>query len=453
MYPISLKTKIWLSVLFLLVICFTPEISFAAEPGAMDQVMQTYKTVTASFYKNIQHKAIYLLFGLVGVNLAWGATQLVIEGAVFEKIIKLLFQTAFFPALYVLFITNGFDWLNSFMDGATLFGKLGSGKDLDLNPSAIFDMGIDLQNAMMASFNEATGAGDSLSGAIKNILPSLLLAAVCLIIILAFGMMAATVFLTHVEAYILIAIAPFLFAMGGSRWTKDIAIKPWNSMIAVAVKLMMLYLIMSVGLTLAPLWAKMASSWSMSDWSPIWKIAFGAATLAYLTIKIPQMASNALSGTASLSAGDALQIAAIAGASAVAATAATGKMAIGGDRMLKDLDDKAMSAAGSFGIGGRANTLESMGGNKSSMNESMIPDPTGPAPSSDDGSTASIGGRDKGNNDNDKEALTKLDKIFGKGEHKGALGHTRGALDTLSRSIHNDQATVGGDGIKNRSDE
>lgn len=451
MYPISLKTKIWFSTLFLLVICFTPDISFAAEPGAMDQVMQTYKTVTASFYKNIQHKAIYLLFGLVGVNLAWGATQLVIEGAVFEKIIKLLFQTAFFPALYVLFITHGIDWLNSFIDGATLFGKLGSGKDLDLNPSAIFDMGIDLQGAMMASFSEASGAGDSLSGAIKNILPSLLLAAVCLIIILAFGMMAATVFLTHVEAYILIAIAPFLFAMGGSRWTKDIAIKPWNSMIAVAVKLMMIYLVMSVGVTLAPLWAKMAASWTISDWSPIWKIAFGAATLAYLTVKIPQMASNALSGTASLSAGDALQIAAIAGASAVAATAATGKMTLGGGRALGAAAGKGISAASS--LGGRGNSLEPMKGNQSAMPASAIPHPFGDPPSGN-GSSASIGGNNNDKDkDKDKEALTKLDKIFGKGEHKGALGHTRGALDTLSRSIHNDQATVGGDGIKNRSDE
>jgi len=449
-YPISLKTKIWFSVLFLLVICFTPDISFAAEPGAMDEVMQTYKTVTASFYKNIQHKAIYLLFGLVGVNLAWGATQLVIEGAVAEKWLKLLFQVCFFPGLYVLFIWKGLDWMNSFIDGATLFGKLGTGKDLDLNPSAIFDMGIDLQNAMMASFSEASGSGDSITGALKNILPALLMAAVCLMIILAFGMMAATVFLTHVEAYILIAVAPFLFAMGGSRWTKDIAIKPWNSMIAVSVKLMMIYLVMSVGVTLAPLWGKMAASWTMSDWSPIWKIAFGAATLAYLTVKIPQMASNALSGTASLSAGDALQIAAIAGASAVAATAATGKMTIGGARALGGAAESAKSAASSLGIGGRANTLEQMGGNKSTMPSSMIPDPNGSAPGGN-ASSASIGGNNS--KEPTKEQLTKLDQIFGKGEHKGALGHTRGALDTLSRSIHNDQATVGGDGIKNRSDE
>lgn len=444
MNPIFSKNKLFL----LLVVSITlmlPDLALAAlNEGTPVELMNEFKSACLKFYHGIEFYALLLLWALAGIEFAWASTKNVIEGGgEIQKTLTLLIQAIIRPGFATLFIHKGAEWLPAIVESFKFFAIKGTGFTDELNPITIFDMGVVLQNQMVAQFNSEIGSGAY--AAISNFLPALLMFGVCIIILLAFGLMAITFALTVIESYILLAVSPTLFAMAGSRWTKDIALKPWNSMIAVGMKIMIMMLVLSIFVQLAPALAKLVSKFTITDWSPLWWTACAAMTAGVIAWKVPTIASNALTGTASLSAGDAIQMAAIAIAGAVGATAATGQMAMGGARAMGGAAGKVKSAANSLGIGGRANTLEQMGGNKSPMPASAIPDPNGPPPSGNgSASNASIG-----SNNVSPETQSKLDKIFGKGDQKGALGHVRGAFDTLARSVPNDQATVGGDLIKN----
>jgi type IV secretion system protein TrbL len=453
MYLTFSKNK-WL-LLIILTVLLAPDLAMAMSQGTPMEIQNEFKTVALNFYARINGLALKLLWGLFGVEVAWAITKHIVEQNPFEKLIGLLFKFAFAPAVYTLFVLKGAEWLPAIVQSFQFFALKGVGFDKELNPIAIFDMGVQLQNAMVTSYNHTSGA-DTMVGAFKNILPSLLMMAVCLVILGSFAAMALILFITTIESYLLLATAPILFALGSNRWTKDIALKPWNSMIAVGLKILILYLIMSVSLQLAPLWANMAASWSLDDWSPLWYVAFSALGTAILTWKIPKIAADALSGTASLSAGEALQIAAAAIAGAVGATAVGAKLA---EKTMDATSDVLGKAGGHLATYGQGHSISSI----SSDNKAQvpIPDPTGPSPIGDgkpstisnspigNANGASISGAGNGEGNIDK----MFEKFAAQNQQQRKLSDkVQDGIRSFQSAVPNDQATVGGDLVKNHGE-
>lgn len=452
MYQTSSKNK-WLLAIILTVL-MAPGLAMAMTQGTPLEIQNEFKNMALSFYARINGLALKLLWGLFGVEVAWAITKHIIEQNPFEKLIGLLFKFAFIPAAYTLFIVKGAEWLPDIVQSFQLFAVKGAGFDKELNPIAIFDMGVQLQNSMVSNYNLTSGA-DTMVGALKNILPSLLMMAVCIVILGSFAAMALILFITTVESYLLMATAPILFALGGSRWTKNIALKPWNSMIAVGLKILILYLIMSVSLQLAPMWAKMAATWSLDDWSPLWYVAFSALGTAILTWKIPKIAADALSGTASLSAGEALQIAAAAIAGAVGATAVGAKLA---EKTFDSATDVLGKSGGHLASYRQGNSISGL--SSDSKPQMPVPDPTGPSPKSD-GSTASTsnslngnanGANISGSGTGEGNIEKMFEKFASQNQQRKLSDRVQDGIRTFQSAIPNDQATVGGDLVRGNSE-
>jgi len=269
---------------------------------------------------------------------------------------------------------------------------------------------------------------------------------VCIIILVAFALMAANVFLIWAEAYLLIGVSPILLSFAGMRWTRDIAPKTFNSMIACGVKILVLMLLMSIVTKLVPIWATEAAAWKINDWSPLWRVAFSAAGCAFLAWKAPQIAANAISGTSSLTAGDALQIATMAATAAVATTAVASGAA---DKVLGGASGMASRGFDSLRNGMAASSIEPITGGS-------VPDPTGSTPSSSDGSTVSSSNNTSSGNAKNAsispESTQKIDKHFSdqanKYPPKKLSEKMQDGLRTFQSVIPNDQATVGGDAVK-----
>ncbi|MFD0912717.1 P-type conjugative transfer protein TrbL [Methylophilus luteus] len=451
MFLTSSKSKWFL--IAAIVVLMVPDISMAMSTGTPMEVQNEFKKAAFTFANNISSLALKLLWGLAALETAWGTAKHVLEQHPFEKLVGMLFKIAFFPALYTLLVHKGSEWLPAIVEGFKLFGTVGTGLNQDIDPLTIFDMGVALQNSMVTTFNQESGA-DSAIGALQNIFPALLMTFICIIILISFAAMALLLFLSIVEAYLLMAVAPILFAFGGARWTKDIATKPFNSMIAVGLKITILYLILSISLQLAPLWAKTAANWTMTDWSPLWYVAFSAVATGVLTWKIPKIAADALSGSASLSAGEALQITAAAIAGLAGAAALGSKAAETTANGLGTVLDKGLGALGNGLSNLRAPSIEPMSSNV------PVPDPTGPAPRGD-GSTISTsnspGGNAKGANLSGTGSVGQtsskaIDRFAEQQQQRRLSERFQDSMKSLESAIPNDQATVGGDLVKNHSE-
>lgn len=315
------KFKIYLFTLCLL-------LPFSAE-AVISNVADQIKLSSLSFYTNISSMALSLLFSLFGVAFAWKTISLVLKRAEFQEITVALIKAMISVGVYVMFIKNGDVWLKTIVDGSQMMAAQGAGISSSiLNPGAIMGLGIDLQDAMVKNFNLATGA-DSFMGAISNFFPAMMIMVACLMILFAFAMISFNLFLTYSEMYMIIAVAPFMFALGGTDWTKDNALKPFQSMIAMSVKIMVLAVVASIAIQSAPSWATQLATWQIDDWRPMWTVVFQILTVGVFALLGPKHAAAIMAGGTSMSAGDVLQaggnigsMATGAGAIALGATAA-----------------------------------------------------------------------------------------------------------------------------------
>lgn len=328
---------------------------FSAE-AVISNVADQIKLSSLSFYSNISTMALSLLFALFTVAFTWKTISLVLKGADFQEITVAAIRGMISVGVYAMFIKNGDVWLKTIVDGSQMMAAQGAGISSNiLNPGAIMGLGIDLQDSMVKNFNAASGA-DSFIGAISNFFPSMQIMVACLMILAAFAMISFTLFLTYGEMYMIIAVAPFMFALGGTDWTKDNALKPFQSMIAMSVKIMVLALVATIAIQSAPSWATQLATWQIDDWRPMWTVAFQILTVGIFALVAPKMAATIMAGGTSMSAGDVLQAGGNIGSMATGA----GAIALGAAAAGASGAGKAAQALGGAGaeIGGIGKALK-----------------------------------------------------------------------------------------------
>lgn len=310
-------------------------IASAVFADPMPGISGKIQTISLQFEQNITDMAMNLLFSLFAVSFAVKSIHMVIKRAEIGELLANMVKTMLAIGAYVFFIKNAPWLLQAIIESARTLASTGSGLSASmLNPADIMSIGIDLQDNMVLAFNQKTGA-DSFIGALTNFFPSLLLTVACLMILFAFAMIAGNLFLAFAESYLILAVSPLMFALGATEWTKSNALKPFQSMISVAIKIMVVALVAAFTINMAPSWATQLASWDMTNWKPMWQTCFEILGIGVLAVWAPSKLSSAiLSGGAGLSAGDGMQTAGNIGSIATGAGAAALAAGTGGASML-----------------------------------------------------------------------------------------------------------------------
>jgi type IV secretion system protein TrbL len=76
-----------------------------------------------------------------------------------------------------------------------------------------------------------------------------------LIVLMCFTFIAALVFVTLVEAYVIINAAVLFMGFGGSQWTREYALAPIRYAVAVGAKLFVLTLIVGLIMQVSAEWS------------------------------------------------------------------------------------------------------------------------------------------------------------------------------------------------------
>lgn len=177
---------------------------------------------------------------------------------------------------------------------------------------------------------------------------------------MCFTFIAALVFVTLVEAYVIINAAVLFMGFGGSQWTREYALAPIRYAVAVGAKLFVLTLI--VGLIM-----QVSAEWSAAytnDEASLMTLVGLSLVCAYLTKTIPELIGGMISGT-SMGGGSAIGGMAAAGAAGAAgAAAAIATVATAGAAA------PATGVLGAAGTGGGASSAAG-GGLASALNASM----------------------------------------------------------------------------------
>jgi type IV secretion system protein TrbL len=123
---------------------------------------------------------------------------------------------------------------------------------------------------------------------------------------LAFLLIALQLLLTLIESYVVTGAGVFLLGFAAFRGTATISERYLSYVVAVGIKLFMLYLILGAGATLAEQWSDMITNESMAAYAIPLTVLSAAICYGIVAWHIPSVAASAISGTVGFGVGEVL---------------------------------------------------------------------------------------------------------------------------------------------------
>ena len=327
--------------------------------GVFDNVLARYQAQATTWGATVLTHATFLFWALATISMVWTMGIMILRradlGEFYAEFIRFILFTGFFWWL----LSNGPAMAVSVINSLRQIGGEATGLGPNLSPSGIVDIGFDIfykvldQSSVWSPIDSATG---------------LLMSAVILVIMALIGM---NMLLLLIGAWILAYAGIFFLGFGGSRWTSDMAVGYFKTVLSMAGQLFAMILLIGIGRAfIDQYYAAMSAGLSLKELAVMMIVAL---ILLLLVQRIPPMIGQLAFGGTSGSIGNfgagaamgtaAMGAAAIASAGAAIAAAATS--AAGGGSAVMAAVQKA-----SQNVASGSDVLSGMGGGSSSGGES-----------------------------------------------------------------------------------
>jgi len=302
-------------------------ISFGQAPPFVStnpsQILNAFQAARGNWVANIAGYANALFGALALIEFAWSAAVMVLEKADLQSWTAALVRKIMWIGGFYMLLINGPTWIPFIIDSFTQIGQNSSGV-VSISPSNVFGQGLAIAGALSNGF--------SVAGFLTQPAVILSLVFAAIIVVISFAMITIQFMVAMVESYIVVAAGFIFLGFGGSRWTAPYAERYIGLAVSNGVKILVIYLLISVGTNLGNAWVAEAQGASTSATPEMVALDVMAAALMYMMLcwQIPKLFSAVLGGSPALSGGDLIA----AGSSLVVGTAAVATAGSGGAGVL-----------------------------------------------------------------------------------------------------------------------
>ncbi|EDV1310801.1 P-type conjugative transfer protein TrbL [Escherichia coli] len=334
--PANLKSAMPL-IVWLAFFVAAPAHAAIDNSGVLDNVLARYSAAAASWAGVITDAATWLFWTLVVISMVWTFGMMALRkadiGEFFAEFVRFTIFTGFFWWLLI----NGPNFASSIYDSLRQIAGNATGLGSGLSPSGVVDVGFEIFDRVLDQ-SSVWSPVDSFAG--------ILMALIILVILALIGI---NMLLLLAAGWMLAYGGVFFLGFGGSRWTSDMAINYYKTVLGVAAQLMAMVLLIGIGKTfLDDYYNSMSEGISLKEMGVMLIVA---VILLVLVTKVPQMLAGVITGASvggagigSFGAGAALGAAGMAAAAAAtggAAIAAGASNILGGAQALMAAFNKA----------------------------------------------------------------------------------------------------------------
>lgn len=358
-----------------LLITFYSICSYAA-PSRMDStnlfdsILKMFHDTAHTWSNTIFNYASWLFWSLALISMVWTFGLMALQKADIQEFFREMLKFIVTLGFFFWILLNGPSIASSIIDSLRQLAADASGLSYTISPSDIVDVGFDIvskaiDNSTMWS-PVATGIGIIVAGVILIILT---LVAMNMLIILISG-------------WIVTYGGVFLLGFGGGRWTQDIAINYYRSILGIALQAFAMILIIGIGKSfIDQYYALMSKDILLKEMFIMLTVSI---VLLVLINKIPPMLAGLVHGGGNFGGGGgvtmggglglsgAMGAVGVAGAAAAAGMGAASAQAAGGATALHCAFKAAAQSVGgdstSTSIGGNSSTTK-LGGLASAMGQ------------------------------------------------------------------------------------
>lgn len=349
--------------------------------GLLTDIATRYQTAASAWATYIMGRATWLYWTLVTISLVWTGGMMLLRGAglqeFFSEFVRFIMTTGFFWWLLMMAPT----FVPGIYQSMSMIGASASGLGSDLRPSGIVDIGFAVLNATLdnSSFMEPI---DSLIGFLM-----------AMVILIVLALIAVNMVVLLISGWVVGYAGIIYLGFGGSRWTSEMAISFYKTVLAIGIQLMAMILLVGIGKTfMDDYYGRMAAG--SVELKEMAVLMVASLVLLVLVNKVPQLISSiassnvGMSGLGSYGSGTALAAAGVAGAAvgvgasmiaAGAANIAGGASAIkaafsqGGANVASGTDVMAKMAGGAGGGAGGGGSDAGGGGGGGAGTASSTP--------------------------------------------------------------------------------
>ncbi|HDM8082534.1 TPA: P-type conjugative transfer protein TrbL [Yersinia enterocolitica] len=282
--------------------------------GIMNTVLDRFQSAASGWGAVMVQYASWLFWEMALLSMVWTFGMMALRKAdiqeFFAEALRFLSATGFFFWILV----NAPSIAMSIIKSTQMIGAEAAGLGSQLQPYDIVDMGFDI---LFRAFDQST------FWAPVDATCAILFSLATLLILTLIGVQ---MLLLLVTSWILAYAGIFLLGFGGSRWTSDIAINYYKTVVGVGIQLMMMILLVGIGKTfLDEYYSKLSDTISLKEMA----VMLVVTVILYALInKIPTLLAGIVgsgsiqSGIGTFGAGAVMGAASIAGTAV--ATAASG---------------------------------------------------------------------------------------------------------------------------------
>jgi|JI8StandDraft_1071087.scaffolds.fasta_scaffold06465_4 type IV secretion system protein TrbL len=438
--------------LLLWLLFFSVEAQAAIDSSdVLDSVLARYSAAASLWAATITARASWLFWTLALISMVWTFGMLALRKADIGEFYAEFARFTIFTGFFWWLLTNGPTFATDIMDSLRTIGGTASGTGTALSPSGIVDIGFTIFYQVLDR-SSGWSPVDSAAGIL-----------ISLVILVILALIGVNMLLLLVSGWILAYAGVFFLGFGGSRWTSDMAIHYYKTVLGIAAQLLTMVLLVGIGKSFVDqYYTNMSAGISLKELSVMLIVA---VVLLALVNKVPALigglamhgGTHALGG--GFGTGAAMGAAAMAGAAVAtggAAIAAGAASAAGGAQALMAATSKAAQNVGggtdivsrmaggmadAAGGGGASGSGASGAGLGSPLAAAMDGPTTGSSPSSGATSSAS---RASSSNKGSSAGSGTTGNAKAKGTTPGQQpqGGTKSALGTAGRIVADTAANL-----------
>ncbi|MBK6619300.1 MAG: P-type conjugative transfer protein TrbL [Nitrosomonas sp.] len=257
----------------------------ATNQGVLDQVTQKFLSSAKNWHIILEAAATRLFWSLVLMSMVWTFGMMILRkadiGDFFAEFTRFIIFTGFFFWL----LTNAVSGHNiggTIIESMQVLGSQASGQT-GLAHGNIVEMAIKLWHSLTQNLS------------VWNPVDSFIAAVLTLIIMIVLTVIAVNMLFLIISSWVLLYAGIFFLGFGGARWTSDIAINYFRTVLSVGIELLAMTLIIGIGGSfLSNYYAKMNQN--ILNFEELGVMLISAIAFLILTSKIPSMLSSIVTG-------------------------------------------------------------------------------------------------------------------------------------------------------------
>lgn len=248
----------------------------------LDTVLTRYQSAASGWASTVTAAATRLFWSLTGISMVWTFGMMALRRADIAEFFYEFLRFTIFTGFFWWLLTNGPAFASSIYASLRQLAGTATGLGQAMSPSGVVDVGFAIfgqvvdKSSAWSPVNSATG----------------ILVAIAILVILA--LVAVNMLLLLVSGWVLAYGGVFFLGFGGSRWTSDMAVNYYKTVLSVGAQLFAMVLIVGIGKTfLDDYYANMSDKVTLRE---LGVMLIVAVILLMLVNKIPLLIAGIVNG-------------------------------------------------------------------------------------------------------------------------------------------------------------